>query len=113
MGKRRRRGEAQRLIAKYIITHKQGDNGNSPTFEELAAYMGYHHRMTAYNVVEGIVSKNRPRHPHFIDLGQPYGRVWLDIDEHGRPVVHLGEFVVESQQQSLWDESDFSASLRR
>lgn len=100
----RKRGDAQRLIARYIIEHKQDDNGNSPTFEELAEYMGYTCRMTAYNVVSSVVAKNRPNRPHFIDLGDPYGKVWLNIDEHGRPVVHPGEFVIEARQQPLWED---------
>lgn len=110
---RRKRGAAQKQIARCIIEHKRDHNGNSPTWEELADLMGYRHRMTAYNIVINVVSRNRlPKRPFMLDLGEPYGKVWLDIDDHGRPMVNPGEFVVEPSQPPLFDDREFSAMLR-
>ena len=70
---RRKRGEAQKAVARYIIDHKRDDN-----------------------IVTSIVAKNRPGRPHLIDLGDEYGTVWIDIDARGRPVVFPGKSVVEN-----------------
>jgi hypothetical protein len=94
---RRKRGEAQKAVARYIIDHKRDDNGNSPTFAQIADHMGYAYPMCAYNIVTSIVAKNRPGRPHLIDLGDEYGTVWIDIDARGRPVVFPGRFVVENE----------------
>lgn len=83
--KRRRRGEAQRQIAHCLLKYKMAHR-NSPTWEELAHDMGYSQRTCAHNIVQNAVRKNRANAPYLIDLGDK--KVWMDIDEHGKPMVH-------------------------
>lgn len=90
----RKRGEAQRTIMRHIIEHKEAHNGQSPTYEELAEYMGYSHPNIARNVVMSIVSRNKPDKPYMVYV-EGRGLHWLDVDDKRHLVLPRGVFVPE------------------
>lgn len=57
---RRRRGQAQAELVAFVIRYKQENNGNSPSYSEIAEALDYGSKSAAYNVVMSIVAKNRP-----------------------------------------------------
>ncbi len=89
---KRKRGEAQRAAAKFIVDYKRKNNGNRPTYEKIARGLGYRFRNCARSIVMSCVHQNRPGAPYWLDLGKGYGLVWIDIDDDGLPIVNPAQF---------------------
>lgn len=89
---KRKRGEAQRDAARFIVDYKRKHNGNRPTYEKIAQKLGYRFRNCARSIVMSCVNQNREGAPYWLDLGPGYGLVWIDVDDDGLPVINPGQF---------------------